>query len=361
MAKKSSVKAGDKKKKAGKPHYCSLKEEAVRVFDANVDPNRAALIRDISNKWVNGTVLHYHFLQTTGMKGTKAQRDIVETAFGAWKDLGIGLSFEKVAAPSEAEIRIGFLPGDGAWSYIGRYILNIGTSERTMNFGWVLSGRDGLDTALHEIGHTLGFPHEHQNPNAGILWNEEKVYDELGGPPNNWPRQTTFHNIIRKLDPAGVEGSNWDPTSIMHYPFRAALIKAPEPWASKGVGNPDGLSPIDIERAKRFYPPVDDDQLIRLEPFQSERLHLDPGEQANFSVIPGVTRNYEFATFGESDVVMVLFEDREGTPVYVTADDDSGEDLNARFRVRLRANQKYILRIRLFHRRDYGDTAVMMW
>ena len=350
-----------KSEKYATKQICSLREEAIRTFDSNVDPNRASLIRDIGNKWVNGTKLHYHFLKSTGLKGTKNQRDIVEQAFQKWRQLGIGINFENVDEPSEAEIRIGFLRDDGAWSYIGRYILNIGAQERTMNFGWVLRGGEGLDTALHEIGHTLGFPHEHQNPNAGIIWDEEAVYAALARPPNEWSRDKTFHNIIRKLAPTSVEGSDWDPQSIMHYEFGAALIKAPEPWATRGVPDPDGLSVIDVERVKRFYPPIDDNRIDELRPFQSQRLHLDPGEQANFAVTPGATRRYTFATFGESDVVMALFEDRNGNPRFITADDDSGQNLNARFRVRLRRNRRYILRVRLYHSRDLGDTAVMMW
>lgn len=219
----TSKSASAKKSEYADLAICSLREEAVRTFGDDVDPHRASLIRDISNKWVNGTTLNYHFLEASHLQGTKKQRDIVEEAFQTWKDLGIGLEFVRVNSPSEAEIRIGFKKGDGAWSYIGRYILKIGTSERTMNFGWTLSGQDGLDTALHEIGHTLGFPHEHQNPNAGIEWDEDAVYAQLKAPPNNWSRQKTFHNIIRKLNPEGVEGSDWDPQSIMHYPFAAPL------------------------------------------------------------------------------------------------------------------------------------------
>lgn len=340
---------------------CSLKEEAVRIFAADFDPERASLIRDISNKWVNGTTLHYYFFESNLLKGTKRQRDVVENAFKTWKDLGIGLEFERVSSAAEAEIRIGFKSGDGAWSYIGRYILNIGVSERTMNFGWVLDGQDGLDTALHEIGHTLGFPHEHQNPNAGIEWDEEQVYAKLRRPPNNWSRQKTFHNIIRKLDPGGVEGSDWDPQSIMHYPFASPLIDAPEPWSSQGVPNPEGLSNTDKEKIRQFYPPIEDDKLPQIRPFEVERLHLEPADQADFAILPDATRNYSFATFGESDVVMVLFEDRDGALTYVTADDDSGSGFNAKFRVRLRAGQRYILRLRLYYRKAFGDTAIMMW
>jgi hypothetical protein len=37
------------------------------------------------------------------------------------------------------------------------------------------------------------------------------VYKELGGPPNNWSRQETFYNIIRKIDVNEVDGGPWDP------------------------------------------------------------------------------------------------------------------------------------------------------
>jgi len=76
-----------------------------------------------------------------------------------------------------------------------------------MNFGWDLTTPYGRDTALHEIGHTLGFPHEHQNPNAGIVWDEDAVLDYFRGPPNNWNDQQINWNILRKLLPGSVTGS----------------------------------------------------------------------------------------------------------------------------------------------------------
>jgi len=59
--------------------------------------------------------------------------------------------------------------------------------------------------------------HEHQNPFAGIQWHEEAVYQSLGGPPNNWSRDKTFHNILGKARPESGPGSSWDPDSIMEY------------------------------------------------------------------------------------------------------------------------------------------------
>ncbi|MDA1315618.1 MAG: M12 family metallopeptidase [Acidobacteria bacterium] len=330
-----------------------------REFGPNVDPNRAALILVNENKWVNGTELHYYFFTGGPWGGSKAQQDVVREAFANWKELGIGLEFHEVTDRDEAEIRIGFQQGAGAWSYVGTYVLNIGQDQRTMNFGWDLTRPGEIDTAIHEIGHTLGLPHEHQNPNAGIVWDEEAVYATLAGSPNFWPREKTFHNIIRKIDPDTVQGSNWDPDSVMHYPFDAGLIQEPARFRT-GLRPAPGLSSRDVEWIKTFYPELSP-QTTELQPFQSAALNLLPGEQADFLVNPDATRSYTFRTFGQTDTVMVLFEKRNGEWRYVKGDDDSGEALNAQFDTRLVAGREYMLRIRLYWSNASGSTAVMMW
>src|SRR5262249_20967137 len=154
--------------------------------------------------------------------------------------------------------------------------------ERTMNFGWDLrTDPRRVDVPVHEIGHTLGFPHEHQNPFAGLVWDEEAVYRYFGGPPNNWSRQTTEYNILRKLSPAEVQGTEWDPNSIMHYAFRAGLIRQPEQYRN-GLQPRGGLSARDIAQVKTFYPPHDDAGNPELKPFRSQTLSLAPAEQVNF-------------------------------------------------------------------------------
>src|SRR5690606_7280149 len=211
------------KKKQGDKRFCAVLPRPDRVFDASVTPTRARLILEGGNKCVNGTVLRFHcFRSPARWRGSSAHEDLVRKAFDKWAKVGIGLTFEEVDSPDEAEIRIGFLGGDGHWSWVGREILDFGPSQRTMNLDR-LGGLD-LDTALHEIGHSHGITHEHQTPNAGIVWNEDAVYAALAAPPNRWDRATTFHNIIKKLAPDTVRGSVWDPNSIMHYEFEAGLI-----------------------------------------------------------------------------------------------------------------------------------------
>lgn len=342
--------------------FCSMPAVAERTFAPEVSSHRQRLIRLIDKKWVNGTKLRYYFFESGPFSGAHEQKNMVRDGFGVWEDVGIGISFEEVTDIGEAEVRIGFERGDGAWSYLGRDVVDIpGQFERTMNFGWDLT-RDprGVDTPVHEIGHTLGFPHEHQNPFAGIVWNEQAVYEYFGGPPNNWPRSTTLYNVLRKLAAGEVEGSKWDPDSIMHYGFPAGMILRPEEYRG-GIRPQLGLSDSDVSQMRRFYPPLDDSRNSRLETFRSELLSLASGEQKNFSIEPASTRKYTIQTFGDSDTVMVLFEDRNGDLKYVAGDDDSGTSLNSRITVRCYQGRRYVVRIRLYLNHASGDTAVMLW
>lgn len=344
--------------------HCTLPQVPDRKFGSDVSPFRESLIRYIGKKWVNGTKLKYYFIEDGVDRGNAANVDLVRRAFDAWKEVGIGIEFEETSSIDNAQVRIGFRRGDGAWSYVGRDVIDIpGRYERTMNFGWDLT-RDprggGLDTPIHEIGHTLGFPHEHQNPFAGIVWNEEVVYRTFGGPPNNWPRDQVYHNILRKLSTSEVEGSNWDPNSIMHYAFPAGLIDQPIQYRN-GLTPMDGLTDTDRERARTFYPAKAARKFTVLKPFQLESLSLKPGEQKNFEIIPERSDEFTIQTFGRSDSVMVLFEDVNGEEVFVAGDDDSGTNLNAKITTRLVQGRRYVLRIRLYLNWASGDTAVMLW
>jgi len=338
---------------------CCLPTVPERVLEAGIDPGRESLIRSIEKKWVNGTELKYYFFTEGDWGGSSSQQKVVKDAFRTWKNVGIGLSFKQVNQPDLADIRIGFKQGDGSWSYLGRDIWNRPVNERTMNFGWPLRGQDGQDTALHEIGHTLGFNHEQQNPFAGIQWDEEAVYQYFAGPPNYWPRNQTYHNILKTLDPNTVDGSDWDPNSIMQYAFGAGLILFPEEFRN-GLNPEPGLSEIDKQRVRLFYPDLEDDEQ-ELKPFESRRLTLGPAEQTNFVIRPASTRRYSIQTFGISDTVMVLFEDTDGTLEHLAADDDSGWSRNARISVRLVRGRNYVLRLRLYSSRASGDSAVMIW
>ncbi|MCZ2404608.1 hypothetical protein IV498_15830 [Paenarthrobacter sp. Z7-10] len=338
---------------AARPH-CDLKPRSVPMLRPDLAPNRARLIRLLASKWVNGTLLHYWFLD-----GPEPQRQAVRNAFKEWKDLPIGLEFTEVTDRSEAEVRIGFDQADGSWSYVGRDVLGIAATELTMNFGWDLTDDYGHTTALHEIGHTLGMPHEHQNPFAGIVWDEPKVYSYFEGSPNFWSADQTTQNVLKKIDASEVEGSSWDPDSVMEYWFPAGLIK--EPARFQGGLNPaGGLSGADKEWVKKFYPAMGQ-SLPVLQPFQSAPLSLAAGSQADFSIEPTESRSYQLATFGSADTVLVLFEKVGEELRFLAGDDDSGTDRNATISVKLFQGRNYVARIRLYWAGASGQTAVMYW
>ncbi|MGW6517956.1 beta-glucuronidase AbsR1 [Streptomyces sp. NPDC054950] len=357
--------------------YCSLAQQSVPAFAPGLAAERLGALMSGRRMWVNGTVLHYCFLDgesdgsviaLPGSGGTRwvswvggeDQREVVRDCFREWRELGIGVSFAEVADRSEAELRIGFQPGDGSWSAVGRDALSAGLNERTMNFGWDLTAPGERATALHEIGHALGMQHEHQNPFAGLHWDDEAVYADLAGPPNHWSRDRTWFNILRKLDPAEVNGSVWDSQSVMEYPFSAGLILEPEHFRG-GVHPSGGLSPLDKEFVLGWYPPPEGARPPALVPFRSVPLSLGPGEQVDFTVEPRETREYTFATFGESDSMVVVFEERDGEPRFLAGHDDGGTPHNATIRVRLVRDRRYFVRVRLYSGWGSGETAVMCW
>ncbi|MGN7200326.1 hypothetical protein [Arthrobacter sp. SAFR-044] len=162
-----------------------------------------------------------------------------------------------------------------------------------------------------------------------------------------------------KIDASEVEGSYWDPDSVMEYCFPAGLINEPAKY-HEGLNPPGGLSAADKEWVRKFFPALAPKVPV-LQPFQSVPLSLVPGEQADFSPLPQASRKYEIGTFGTSDTVMVLFEEVDGELRFVAGDDDGGENRNAHLSAKLFQNRRYVVRVRLYWSGESGQTAIMHW
>jgi hypothetical protein len=347
-------------KQTAKP-LCRNLHRPVRPLPPGVmaDARRVAAILSTNSKWVNGTVLHYCFFTGGHFSVPETQADAVRDAFAKWKATGIGLDFQEVSQLSEAEVRIGYsMPDGSSASAVGRDVLTIPLNEPTTVYGWDLTTSYGSGTALHELGHVIGMEHEHQNPFAGIKWHEQAVYDSLAKPPNSWDHDTTFHNILEKLTAQQVQGSTWDPDSIMEYEFEPGLIDEPEQYDINGLTPPGTLSAPDKQWALKWYPQLQE-SLTTLQPFQPAVVDLAAGQQIDFSIKPASSQKYKIETTGASDTLLVLFEDINGVPRYLSGDDDSGEDRNASITYKLFQGREYIVRLRLYYPGVTGKTSLM--
>ncbi|CAG5124336.1 unnamed protein product, partial [Candidula unifasciata] len=90
-------------------------------------------------------------------------------------------------------------------------------------------------TILHEIGHAIGFYHEHKRPDRDqyITVLEENIKDN---------KRYNFE----KSNEIDTYGLPYDYTSIMHY-------KENDPYFQNIIGNTQGLSNYDIQLANLMY------------------------------------------------------------------------------------------------------------
>lgn len=158
-------------------------------------------------------------------------------------------------------VRISF-DQPGYWSLVGtdavmRDIWGGSPNQASMNFQGFNRGlpANWHTVVLHEFGHALGFEHEHQSPavECGFRFEDDPgyipttdyagafvpdkygrrpgLYTYLGGPPNDWDRDTVDFNLRTIAASSGYpldafEVSDYDPKSIMEYYFEPAMFVA---------------------------------------------------------------------------------------------------------------------------------------
>ena len=269
-----------------------------------------ATVRD-GHLWdLNGgsLVLKYYFVpkrpthQDYGRKTAAARR-----AFERWNDVDFAISFEPTTRRDDAHIRIDF--DHNLIDHVKSGLLDfetrkpIGTSKNNMNLGMRkgVAGNAGYVTALHEIGHVLGFIHEFTRPDEKVEFNWPAVYSyyETRNPVpisiHDTAPTPTYKNITVRLymGPSRKEQSltisnrgdynkyrihlalrrsdqvlvayrehlfgkdtkiGFDEHSVMNYDLPASCFKAPEKLAKHGLKRAIDLTPADCDTARCFYP-----------------------------------------------------------------------------------------------------------
>jgi Astacin (Peptidase family M12A) len=323
-----------------------LPRDLMRPHRTTTDPDgNERAISPIGKTWINGSTLRVRF-----MGGTPGERATAQEQAQWWSDVA-NISFDFGTHP-DAEVRISFDHGDGAWSMVGTDARQVPGNQATMNLGFLDGG-----TAGHEFGHAIGLAHEHSNPAGGIQWNEPVVLATLAGPPNFWDEATVRHNVFRKYAVDQINGTRFDPDSIMLYAFPAS-------WTLNGIGTHanDVLSALDQEftAGAAMYPRA------ATTPPAATVLEVDgpkvagtigtAGEEDLYRFTADREGVYDIATRGVTDVHMKLYGPDSETAL-VEEDDDSGYGLNARIRAPLVAGH-YLVQIRHYSTAGTGDYTI---
>lgn len=209
-------------------------DKAFKFANVRTDIENRAMIKDMSRLWPDGQVA-YTFKSDVDEEGKKVAND----AMKHWMDRTC-LKFKQRTTENDF---VEFQFGDGCASRVGR----LGGMQEILIGSKSLKCKVG--NLIHELGHTLGFFHEHSRPDRDqfvqIAWDLVRPGFEIN---------------FKKL-PADLIDSrdvSYDYGSIMHYP---RTIFGKLPWSetvilsdqTQQVGQRIQLSPSDILQAKKLY------------------------------------------------------------------------------------------------------------
>ena len=202
--------------------------------------------------WPNGSTITVNFFQD---KGSAYIKERIEYYAHIWEQCA-NIKFKFVSSNQNADIRIDIDNSDKS-SYvkrIGNHLLHIDPHSFNMHYGWFTDrtlDNEFSRTVLHEFGHALGLEHEHNSRDSKIDMN--KYIQFLIGPPNNWTQtdatqQASCFTDQDQLD-KGLQYSDYDPLSIMHY-----WVPADCTTDGVAIGGNNTLSAGDVAFIRSAYP-----------------------------------------------------------------------------------------------------------
>jgi len=213
----------------------------------SLEPNHIAVL--VSKYWqTKGVELSVSF--PFDNPDLALRRRIMEHA-NAWGKRA-NIKFRETAG--QGQVRIARSPGSGYWSYLGTDILQIPSSEPTMNLdSFTMQTQDSefYRVVRHEFGHTLGSPHEHVrreivarlDPNRTIAYFRQT---------QGWSAQTTRQQVLTPLDERNILGTPADQTSVMTYQLPGSITIDGQP-----IRGGEDINESDHEFFTKLYPKAD--------------------------------------------------------------------------------------------------------
>jgi hypothetical protein len=187
-------------------------------------------------------------LTVSFMESTPADlRDRLISHMNAWS-ARCGISFAFTQGAGDIRISRG---GGGYWSYLGTDVKHIPAARQTMNlerFTMSTPESEYRRVVRHEVGHTLGFPHEHMRREIVQRIDPAKAVAYFGR-TQGWDAQTVREQVLTPLDEASLMATPADETSCMAYQLPGSICKDGKPV----IGGTD-INESDFAFAAKIYP-----------------------------------------------------------------------------------------------------------